>query len=425
MKLKAKHWIYIILYFLCWVIVIYVFGKRLSEFSYNNRVAFMNRMTQQIVETGDTDVSSYYSDFKKSDIAVKVEVYRDLDKVPTWIGGEDRIYVWQLKDKNGKSLGYVRYVFESTTANNMLIFAELSAVIFFIPLIVVLIYIDKKVLKPFRDFSDYPEKLSKGLTSSGVPETKNRLFGKYVWGMNMLSEKIETDRKEINRLLYDRKNFISTLAHGIKTPVANIKLYSEAIETGLYRGGVPDENDYKVAQKISKNADDIARLVGDILNDPGALRDAYDINIQSFYLQEIKDRLLEDFANRCSSNNLPFEVNMSGNTIVTSDSSLIMKCLVQMMENAIKYGDGTGIKANLFRQDDVTFFSVVNNGITISEHEIPLVFNCYYRGANAAGKEGSGIGLYEARSIARSLGGDIMMKISDNSTEVVMYVPDV
>ena len=116
---------------------------------------------------------------------------------------------------------------------------------------------------------------------------------------------------------------------------------------------------------------------------------------------------------------------MSGNTIVTSDSSLIMKCLVQMMENAIKYGDGTGIKANLFRQDDVTFFSVVNNGITISEHEIPLVFNCYYRGANAAGKEGSGIGLYEARSIARSLGGDIMMKISDNSTEVVMYVPDV
>ena len=425
MKQKARYWFFIFLYFLCWITVIYVFGKRVAERSYNNRVAFMNRMTQQIIENGDTDVSPYYADFNKSDIAVDISVYKNSEKEPMWIGGEDRIYIWPLKDENDKNLGYVRYVFESTTANNMLIFAELSAVIFFIPLLIVLIYIDQKVLKPFREFSDYPEKLSKGLTSSGVPETKNRLFGKYVWGMNMLSEKIETDRKEINRLLYDRKNFISTLAHGIKTPVANIKLYSEAIETGLYRGGVPDENDGKVAQKISKNADDIARLVGDILNDPGALRDAYDINIQSFYLQEIKDRLLEDFANRCSSNNLPFEVNMSGNTIVTSDSSLIMKCLVQMMENAIKYGDGTGIKANLFRQDDVTFFSVVNNGITISEHEIPLVFNCYYRGANAAGKEGSGIGLYEARSIARSLGGDIMMKISDNSTEVVMYVPDV
>ena len=92
------------------------------------------------------------------------------------------------------------------------------------------------------------------------------------------------------------------------------------------------------------------------------------------------------------------------------------------MENAIKYGDGTGITMKLYRQDDMTFISIRNNGATLSEREIPFVFNCYWRGSNSDGKEGSGIGLYEVRSIIRTLGGDVMMKVEDNTTEVLIYL---
>ena len=118
-------------------------------------------------------------------------------------------------------------------------------------------------------------------------------------------------------------------------------------------------------------------------------------------------------------------VELTGNPLVTSDIGMVIKCLTQLMENAIKYGDGTGIKVKLYRQDDVTFFSVINNGVTINKEEIPFLFNCYYRGSNSADEEGSGIGLYEARSVARSLGGDIIMNISGNKTEVLMYVTKV
>ena len=70
------------------------------------------------------------------------------------------------------------------------------------------------------------------------------------------------------------------------------------------------------------------------------------------------------------------------------------------------------------------FYSVINNGVTIDSREIPYVFNCYYRGSNSYNHEGSGIGLYEAKSIAKALGGDIIMKIWENTTEVLMYIPD-
>ncbi|MBO4457223.1 MAG: HAMP domain-containing histidine kinase [Butyrivibrio sp.] len=422
MKRYLKYCMVVALYFLCWMAVIYVVFKKCSANDHRNRITYMNRMTEQISQTGEMPD---LEDFPDEDRAIDIRIYSSADRVPGWVGGEDNTYVWTLKDENGNITGFVRYVFKSNTANRMFILAELSAFVFFIPLVVCWLVMDRRVLKPFRDFSDYPEKLSKGLTSDGLPETKSRLFGKYVWGMNMLSDKLEYDRKEIERLLYDRKKFISTLAHGIKTPVANIKLYSEAIGAGLYRGGVPDENDSKIAEKINKNADDITELVRGILEDPGALKSSYNPKFESFYLQDIKDKLIEDFQNRCMVNNTPFEVELTGNPLVTSDIGMVIKCLTQLMENAIKYGDGTGIKVKLYRQDDVTFFSVINNGVTINKEEIPFLFNCYYRGSNSADKEGSGIGLYEARSVARSLGGDIIMNISGNKTEVLMYVTKV
>ena len=238
----------------------------------------------------------------------------------------------------------------------------------------------------------------------------------------MLNDRLDADRKQIDRLMYDRKKFVSILAHGIKTPVANIKLYSEAIEAGLYRGGEPDPKDKEVAAKIGKNADDIAKLVSEILDDPGSLKSSYEPSIGTFYLADIKERITDDFANRLKMSSIPFTVEVSGNPLVNSDFEAIIRCVSQLMENAIKYGDGTGITMKLYRQDDLTFISVKNNGATLSEDEIPFVFNCYWRGSNSKDREGSGIGLYEARSIIKALGGDIMMRIDDNTTEVVIYI---
>ena len=144
--------------------------------------------------------------------------------------------------------------------------------------------------------------------------------------------------------------------------------------------------------------------------------------INSFYLADIKTRITDDFSNRLKVSNIPFSIELQGNPMVTSDFEAVIRCIAQIMENAIKYGDGTGIAMKLYRQDDMTFISVRNNGATLSESELPFVFNCYWRGSNSTEKEGSGIGLYEVRSIIRTLGGDVMMKVEGNTTEVLIYL---
>jgi len=424
MRRYYKYWIFLILYYICWGLIIFALWKKLSVSETRNRMAFMNRMTNQISITSNADVPPLLRDFSDKDLPEKIEVFYEKDGNLKNVGGEDNTYLFPLKNNDGTVEGFVVYKYKSTVAKNMLFLAEISAFVFFIPIFLAVLLINEKILRPFKAFCDYPEKLSKGLVSEGLPETKSRLFGRYVWGMNMLGDKIDEDKREIDRLLFDRKQFISTLAHGIKTPVSNIKLYSEAIETGLYRDGNPDPKDSEIAAKIKKNADDIAELAGKILDDPGSLQSKYSPEIENFYLDEIRSRVVEDFQNRCNVNNIPFAIELSGNPLVNSDINLVIKCLTQFIENAIKYGDGTGIKLKCFRQDDMMFYSVINNGVTIDSREIPYVFNCYYRGSNSYNHEGSGIGLYEAKSIAKALGGDIIMKIGENTTEVLMYIPD-
>ena len=422
MKQYYKYILAALLYFVVCGTALYIVGSGLTKKAVNNRTAFMNRMTSQISRTGSTDTEDFGDVFTQDDIADSIEVtYFDESSFPAPSNGSNS-YIWLLKDKNGETTGFVTYTYNSDPNTKIIILVEAALIVSMLPLIIFAVIVDRKILRPFRTFSEYPEKLSRGISTEGIPETKNRLFGKYVWGMNMLNDKLEADRRQIGCLLYDRKQFVSVIAHGIKTPVANIKLYSEAIEAGLYRGGVPDEKDKEVAQKIGKNADDIAKLVSEILDDPGSLNSTYEPDINSFYLADIKSRISDDFGNRLVMSNIPFIVDLQGNPMVTSDFEAVIRCISQVMENAIKYGDGTGITMNLYRQDDMTFIIVKNNGATLSESEIPFVFNCYWRGSNSDGKEGSGIGLFEARSIIRALGGDIMMRIEDNTTEVLIYL---
>ena len=422
MKRYRKYIIAVIIYFLIWAALAPCIGTKMTKSSSKNRVTFMNRMTEQISETGDTTVYMTRQ-FTDDDVADSIEVYY-LDDMEgdVHFGGENNTYVWTLENEDGSIKGFVKYEYYHDPNLRLIALAEISLFIAGIPLVIFAAYVNFKILRPFQRFSEYPVKLSKGLATEGIPESKNRLFGKYIWGMNMLNDRLDADRKQIDRLMYDRKKFVSILAHGIKTPVANIKLYSEAIEAGLYRGGEPDPKDKEVAAKIGKNADDIAKLVSEILDDPGSLKSSYEPSIGTFYLADIKERITDDFANRLKMSSIPFTVEVSGNPLVNSDFEAIIRCVSQLMENAIKYGDGTGITMKLYRQDDMTFISVKNNGATLSEDEIPFVFNCYWRGSNSKDREGSGIGLYEARSIIKALGGDIMMRIDDNTTEVVIYI---
>ena len=61
-------------------------------------------------------------------------------------------------------------------------------------IITVLLYIKFAILMPFERLSGIPYELSKGNLAAPIKETKNRFFGKFLWGINILRENIEQQK---------------------------------------------------------------------------------------------------------------------------------------------------------------------------------------------------------------------------------------
>ena len=321
-------------------------------------------------------------------------------------------------------IGAAEYTFEDYGYSKLILLMNIAIAVCMLLVLAYSIWIYRNVLAPFNRLSDYPERLSKGDLTEKLPESRNRFFGKYIWGMNMLSDKLENDRDTIRRISDEHQNLVTVLVHGIKTPAANIKLLSEAIATGLYDPeGKINDKDAELAGKIESNADEIERIVTEAVDTANVTIFDYDPKKKPFYRDEIKDFIEEEYSNRLKVGRIPFSIESEGNPLIDSDKDGVCRILRQFMDNAIKYGDGTGITLRMDKTDEGHFITVINKGEPLPESELPFVFNSRWRGSNSSEVKGSGIGLYEARYIARHLGGDIRMRSGNDETEITLFLP--
>ena len=428
---------YFLLFFFCIVLGLAVFfyltGK--DNETKGQRMTLINRVTNEVSSAGSENYGSKLSaliadnnweqEYGKDNVPAKIRyVEGGINADGSAITAQDSTVVSITEE--GEFRGLLVFTFEQQKLSDNILLCELIIAAVFVVAALFFVYIDRKVILPFNRLSEYPERIAKNENAAALPESKNRYFGKYIWGMNMLRDRLSGDTRKLRQLEKEQLTLVSTIAHGIKTPVANIKLYSEAIKSGLYRDdGIPDEKDAEVAGKITKNADDITDLVKELLDSASKGVVVFEPIIEAFYLTEIEEFVKREYDNRLNVLRIPYKVDLKSKVMINSDKSGIERILTQLLENAIKYGDGRGITVTVDKNADGYIFSVRDVGSRIPDSELPYVFNSFWRGSNAAEVEGNGLGLYEAAFIARKLGGDIAARYLEDSeeTEFEVFLP--
>lgn len=401
------------------------------------RNVVMNRMIHDF-ESGELTVETldqldpYRKEYSLRAVPEKIEFIEMNDKLSESALSSDEVmfdkeYITPLRDDEGNITGFIRFMYLSEDANFTIGMAAIILLISYFAIMTLILVGYQKLVKPFNNLSDYPEKLAKGRFGDGIPEMKSKLFGKYIWGMNMLKDEIQHKDNQVNAMEKEKQTLIISIAHGIKTPLSNIKLYAEAIERGIYHDDKKaNPKDAETATKIKQNVDKVEILVKEIMDKSARVENSYSPEISSFYLEELADLLNKEFSGRTGLMHIPFEIKCENNPIVSSDKDGIYTILSQLMENAIKYGSGQGIVVTMGRQDEDIYFSVKNKGNVLSEEEIAYVFKSFWRGSNSKNIEGQGIGLYVSKTMAECLGGDIFMKAwkDENTTEVTLIIPE-
>lgn len=282
--------------------------------------------------------------------------------------------------------------------------------------IVVMLYIKYAILTPFERLSSLPYELSKGNLTTPIEETKNRFFGKFLWGIDVLRENIEQQKQRELEMQKEKKALLLSLSHDIKTPLSAIKLYSAALSKNLY---LDAEKQHKIAESITEKADEIEGYVSQIIT---ASREDFlslEVEMGEFYLSELIEKITGYYREKLALIKTDFNVGKYKNCLLSGDLSRSVEVLQNVMENSLKYGDGRRVELIFPEDDECVQIALRNGGCTLSRDDLPHIFESFWRGANAENIRGSGLGLYICRQLMRKMNGEIFAEIDGDIITVI------
>lgn len=277
-------------------------------------------------------------------------------------------------------------------------------------------YIRRRIIKPFNRMTELPVELAKGNITAPIEAEKNKYFGDYIWGMNLLREKLAKDRQQDLESKKNNKSLILSLSHDIKTPLGIIELNSKALERGLYDND--KEKKDRIAGVINEKCTEIKSYVDQIIK---ASKDdvlELDVNNKEFYLSEILNSIKSVYLDKLELLQTKFSIGAYSECMLKGDPDRAVEVIQNLLENAIKYGDGKEVSITFSREENSQLISVVNTGCTLKDTELPHIFDSFWRGSNTGANAGSGLGLYICRQLMNRMGGDIFAEIKDKKMVV-------
>ncbi|MDE7207008.1 MAG: HAMP domain-containing histidine kinase [Lachnospiraceae bacterium] len=283
--------------------------------------------------------------------------------------------------------------------------------------IAVMLYTKCAILTPFERLIGIPYELSKGNLITPIKETKNRYFGRFLWGMNILRENIEQQKQRELEMQKERKTLLLSLSHDIKTPLSAIKLYSAALSKNLYSDV---EKQRKIAESINKKADEIEGYVSQIITASREDFLSFEVNIGEFYLSELIEKITEYYMEKLALIKTDLIIGEYKNCLLSGDLNRSVEVLQNVMENSLKYGDGSRVELIFPEDDECIQIAIMNGGCTLGKDDLPHIFESFWRGANAENIRGSGLGLYICRQLMRRMNGEIFAMIDDDIITVTV-----
>ena len=283
----------------------------------------------------------------------------------------------------------------------------------------VLVYIGRKVIKPFDKMSSLTEELAKGNLSTPIKEEKSRFFGRFLWGMDMLRENLEDSKSKTLEYQKEKKTMLLSLSHDVKTPLSAIQLYTKALSDGVYDS---DEKRQEALDGILSKTEEIRGYVDEIYKLSREDFMELEVKVGEVYLKDVIEGIEAYYRDKLSVLHTELEVGEFDNALLSADKDRLVESLQNLMENAIKYGDGKWIEITFSEEEDCKLITVSNSGCALKESEMTDIFDSFYRGSNTDNIQGNGLGLYIVKRLMTKMDGDVYAEIEGDIFRVTLVV---
>ncbi len=387
-------------------------------------------MTKALINEINTFIEVYDDEiYNKDEITNLFSVYQDLNIEfiednnfefifdERWFSPIDRTLRRELKSKfndnqywfntiNYKELieirikyqeGYFKFLVprDRVTSSSARIFALWITVPAIIVVFVSLIFL-KNQTRPITNLAKAAERFGRGeeieeFKPSGAAEIRQAGY------------EFDKMRKRIARHLNQRSEMLSGISHDLRTPLTRMKLQVAFIK------------DTELQNKLTEDINEMEKMLNEYLQFTSS---SYLEKDQEFNLSKLIDETIKKY------NNENIASNICENVLIKGRKNLIKRCINNLVDNAIKYGNKVNVELN--QSKDSLFVKIEDDGPGISENEYENVFKPFYKidKGRAESKSSVGLGLSIASDIIKSHGGNIKLeKSSMNGLGVKIFLP--
>ncbi len=271
-----------------------------------------------------------------------------------------------------------------------------------------LIYLNQKIIWPFDEMRRFARNIAGGNLDVPLRMDKSNLFGAFTESFDLMRAALKQARESERAATNSKKELVACLSHDIKTPLASIKALTELLEVT-----VQDENQRKKLETIDQKTEQISLLTNNLFS--ATMEELNELIVtvseqQSLVL--IPMLRTADYQNR-------IESCAVAEAMIDCDLMRTQQVFDNIFGNAYKYA-GTAIDVSSLVSNGFLHLTILDSGGGAPESELPLMTQKFYRGENAAGKSGSGLGLYMCDYFMKEMGGHLKVANQSGGFAVIL-----
>lgn len=251
--------------------------------------------------------------------------------------------------------------------------------------------------------------------------------GEKLLNLNVLVTKIFGDNKRYRGAMISLHNltsdeileqskvaFASLASHEIRTPLTVIEGYLFLLLTN--KDFKYNDLTKQYLTVIHDSTTDLIKLANDVLSmskiDEGTVR----VSIEKTDLEQLVKETVSEQLKLAKLKNLGIDITLNKVPNIETDNIKVREILRNLISNAIKFSVKGSISVQLDQDGDEITISVEDSGIGIPDDSKDKIFSKFYQVENWETRKttGSGLGLYVSKSLAKRIGGDLILESSSN-----------
>ncbi len=217
-------------------------------------------------------------------------------------------------------------------------------------------------------------------------------------------------------VLQMKSEFLSTVAHELRTPLASVLGFAALVRDRLVDGVWPllPPSHQKLQTKIEQNlavvvaeAERLAALVDDVLDEAKMATGKFAWQMETLDLREVLDRAIAATTSLFENCPLVLQTDMAPDLgTLTGDRNRLIQVVVNLIGNAVKFTPAGSVTCRAYRQGDRAIVEIIDTGIGIAPENCARIFEKFEQVPGVAAK-GTGLGLAICKHIVEHHGGEI------------------